>query len=302
MGSRRAILRAAGARCALGLLALAGAVGAPAQDAPPGATGANGDRLDADLVKTGLYLIRGGGANSLLRLSANGMVLVDGKRPGNYRALMAQVRRISKLSDMPVSVLVLTDAHEEHAGNSAQFVAAGIPIVAQRNAVANLSLPEPADAAGGRAVIAYDREHTLRMGGVEVQLKHFGNARTGGDTVAYFPDLKVVALGDLFVPGAPEPDFSAGGSLVGWSPVLAQVLELDFDQVVPGTGPVVGRAALVAFKEKVDTVISRAGALVREGVGRDELMARLRTGDLGWQFGFSGAGLERFYAELAGQR
>jgi glyoxylase-like metal-dependent hydrolase (beta-lactamase superfamily II) len=300
MGSRRAFLRAAGARCALGWLALAGAVGASAQDTP-GATAAKVDRLDADLVKTGLYLIRGGGANSLLRLSANGMVLVDGKRSGNYRALMAQVRRISKLSDMPVRVLVLTDPHDEHAGNSGQFVAAGIPIVAQRNAVANLALPQPADAAG-HPVIAYDREYTLRMGGVEVQLKHFGNARTGGDTVVYFPDLKVVALGDLFMPGAPEPDFSAGGSLVGWSPVLAQVLELDFDQVVPCTGPVVGRRALAAFKEKVDTVISRAGALVRDGVGRDELMSGLRTEDLGWQFSFSGAELERFYAELSGQR
>ncbi len=56
------------------------------------------------------------------------------------------------------------------------------------------------------------------MGGVEVQLKHFGPVRTGGDTVVYFPDLKIVALGDLFVTAAPEPDFSAGGSLVGWDP------------------------------------------------------------------------------------
>jgi glyoxylase-like metal-dependent hydrolase (beta-lactamase superfamily II) len=286
----------AGARCALGLLALAGGGGASAQDAQPEASAAKAVPLDTDLVRTGLYLIRGGGGNSLLRLSANGMVLVDGKLAGNYRALMAQVRRVSRLSDMSVRVLVLTDHHEEHAGTSAQFIAARVPIVAQRNALAKLSLPESPAA----ALIAYDSERVLRMGGVEVQLKHFGPARTDGDSVVYFPDLKIVAVGDLFMAGAPEPDFSAGGSLVGWAGVLARVLELDFDQVVPGVGPVIGRGVLVAFKEQLDLVVSRAGALVRERVGKNELMARLRTDDLGWRFDFRGVALDRFYAELRG--
>ncbi len=296
---RRSFLRVAGARLALGLLALAGTVGALAQDPQPGASAAKGAQLDTDLVRTGLYLIRGGGGNSLLRLSANGMVLVDGKLPGNYRALMLQVRRLSKLSDMSVRVLVLTDHHEEHAGDSTQFVAARIPIVAQRNALAHLSLPESSNAAAGLPVLSYDSERTLRMGGIEVQLKHFGNARTDGDTVVYFPDLKIVALGDLFMPGPPEPDFCAGGSLAGWGAVLAQVLELDFDRVVPGIGPVVDRDALVTFKAKVDAVVARASALVRAGVGKDELMSQLRTDDLGWRFNFSGVALDRFYAELS---
>jgi cyclase len=293
---RRSFLRAAGAGCATGLVALALPIAALGQDGQASAVPAV--QLDAELVRTGLYLIRGGGGNSLLRLSANGMLLVDGKLPGTHRALMSQIRKISKLSDMPVRVLVLTDHHEEHAGDSALFAAAGIAIVAQRKALANLSLPESQDATGRSRVIAYDDERTLRMGGVEVQLKHFGPARTGGDTVVYFPDMKIVALGDLFATDAPEPDFSAGGSLLGWSSVLARVLELDFDRVVPGLGPVVGRAALVAFKERLDAVVSRAGALVRAGVGEDALMARLRTDDLGWQLDFTGTALNRFYAEF----
>ena len=83
--------------------------------------------------------------------------------------------------------------------------------------------------------------------------------------MVYFPNLKVVAVGDLFA-STPNPDFAAGGSLVGWGPVLAQVLKLDFDVVVPGTGPVVTRADLEAFKTKIDTVVSRATGLVKKGV------------------------------------
>jgi cyclase len=264
---RRSFVLAAAARGGLGLLALADAGAAAAQDVPSGAAGATAVQLDADLVRTGLYLIRGGGGNSLLRLSANGMVLIDGKRSGNYRALMAQVRRVSRLSDLPVRVLVLTDHHAERAGTSAQFYAARVSIAAQRNALSRLSLPDPSDAAARSPVISYDQQHTLRLGGVEVQLRHFGNACTDGDTVVHFPDLKVVALGDLFVPGEPEPDLDAGGSLAGWSAVLARVLELDFDRVVPGIGPVVDRSALVSFKDQVDVAAARGDPLGRTTPG-----------------------------------
>jgi glyoxylase-like metal-dependent hydrolase (beta-lactamase superfamily II) len=291
------LLRAFGACCATGSAVLVRAAAAATQDAP--ASAAQAAPLEAELVRTGLYLIRGSGGNSLLRLSANGMLLVDGKLPGTYRALMSQIRRISRLSDMPVRVLVLTDHHEEHAGDSAQFLAAGVTILAQREALAHLSLPESQGAPGRAAVIAYDGERALRMGGVEVQLKHFGPGQTAGDTVVYFPDLKIVALGDLFSTEAPEPDFAAGGSLTQWGPVLAQVLELDFDRVVPGSGPVVSRDALVAYKAKIDVLAGRASALVKAGVAKEALMSKLRTDDLGWQLHFTGAALDGLFADLS---
>ena len=86
---------------------------------------------------------------------------------------------------------------------------------------------------------------------------------------------------------------------MGWGPVLEQVLKLDFDAVVPSRGPVVPRAALEAFKTKIDTLILRATELMKEGVAKDQLMAKLKTDDLGWQFNFTGDRLERFYAELS---
>ena len=56
--------------------------------------------------------------------------------------------------------------------------------------------------------MTYENDYALRLGGVEVQLKHFGNAHTGGDSVVYFPNLRVVVIGDLFTPDTPDPDFS----------------------------------------------------------------------------------------------
>jgi hypothetical protein len=108
----------------------------------------------------------------------------------------------------------------------------------------------------------------------------------------------VVAVGDLFA-ATPSPDFSSGGSLVGWGPVLAEILKLDFDVVVPASGPTVRRADLAAFKAKIDTLVSRAAGLVKKGVPKDQLMAQLETEDLGWKFAFTDAQLDSFYSELS---
>jgi glyoxylase-like metal-dependent hydrolase (beta-lactamase superfamily II) len=276
------------------LLSTVLAVGGSAQytraNDPPG-----GSALKSELVRTGLYLISGGGCNSLLRLSASGLIIVDGKLPGNYDALLEQAH---KISDQPVRVLINTDYHENHTGNNSRFLQDATQILAQENVKESLTAYNTAAGKVGLPTRTFDQHLTLRLGGIEAEVLHFGNAHTDGDTVVYFPNLRVVAVGDLFAP-APDPDYSAGGSLTGWGSVLAEVLKLDFEVVVPGTGPTVTRADLQAFKNKVDTLVSRAALLVRNGVPGNQLMAQLKTDDLGWRLNFTADQLDHFYAELS---
>jgi glyoxylase-like metal-dependent hydrolase (beta-lactamase superfamily II) len=229
------------------------------------------------------------------------MILVDGQAPGDCDALQKEVRRVSRLSDQSISVVINTDHHVQRTGCNAKLLAKGAQVLAQENAKQNLTLYP----AGGERIAAptkaYDDHLNVKLGGVEVQVMHFGNAHTSGDTVVYFPNLKVVAVGDLYAQ-TPDPSFSAGGSLVGWGPVLAEILKLDFDVVVPGTGPSATGADLAAFKGKIDTLVSRATRLVKKGVARDRLMAELKTDDLGWRFDFTGDRLDRFYDELSRAR
>lgn len=257
--------------------------------------------LDTLLLRTGLYLISGDGANSLLRFSSEGLFLVDAKQSGSYRALMAQVRKVSKISDLPVRVLVLTGPSEPHTGNVAQFARANAVVVAQQNMKASLSAVE-LPAGKSLHLIAYERAMRVPMGGVELELLHFGPAHSSADTVVVFPDMKVAAVGEIYTPDTPSPDFARGGSLVGWSAVLADVLKLEVDVLVPSTGPQVGKAELQTFKDRLDTVLGRATALVHDGVPPGQLMARLRTDDLGWQFRFSDEQAASFHAELSGRR
>jgi len=253
------------------------------------------DGLKLELVKTGLYLISGQGSNSLLRLSANGLILVDGKLPGNYDAIRA---RSKKISDQPIRALILTNYDESRTGNNAKFVENGTAIVAQENVKLYLASYNSSSNKPVPPAVTYANDYRIHLGGVDVQLLHFGNAHTNADTVVYFPNLKVVAVGDL-VASAPNPDYSAGGSLLGWGPVLAQVLKLDFDVAVPSEGSTVTRADVEAFKTKLDTLIARATALVSKGVPKDQFMNQLKTDDLGWKLNFTPAQVDGLYAELS---
>jgi cyclase len=241
--------------------------GRTARDAWPAANGfciLDRDKaLRAQLITTGLYMISGAGGNSVLRLSADGFILVDGQLPDNYEAILACAKKLS-YSEQPIRALILTDHHSDRAGDAVKFLNAGTQIIAQENVKRNLVA---LNATGGNAALpttTYDREYKFRLGGVEVQLMHFGNADTNGDTVVYFPNLKVVAVGDLFA-SIPDPDLSAGGSLAGWGPTLAKILKLDFVVAVPRTGPAVRRVDLEALKTKIDILVSRASEAVSGG-------------------------------------
>ena len=54
-------------------------------------------------VKPGLYMITGAGANTTVRLTNQGLIVVDGKLPGqaNYDAFDALIKRVS---DKPIEI------------------------------------------------------------------------------------------------------------------------------------------------------------------------------------------------------
>jgi cyclase len=249
-------------------------------------------------VKPGLYMITGAGGNTSVRITPEGIIVVDGKLPGdeNYNALTALIKGVS---DQPVKYLIVTHHHADHTGNNQKFLDAGVQVVAHENLRKNLltyeSNPQPAPPS-----LTYPgAEYAVKLGGVTVELHHFGRAHTSGDTVVYFPDLKVVALSDVVTTGKTGPliDYAGGGSATDWTNVLAGVLSLDFDAAIPGNGDVMTKADVQAYKTKFDTVIARARELVRKGVPRDQLLAQIKTDDIGWAPRVPK--VDAFYAELS---
>jgi glyoxylase-like metal-dependent hydrolase (beta-lactamase superfamily II) len=146
--------------------------------------------------------------------------------------------------------------------------------------------------------VTYDKEYVVRLGGIEVQVHHFGRSHTSGDSVVYFPDLKVVMTSDAVTVGqGPLIDYAGGGSALEWKRVFDAILKLDADAVIPGNGPVLTKADVRDFKTRFEKVLDRATALVRKGIAKDQLMSRIRTDDIGWTLRVSQA--DAFYDELS---
>jgi cyclase len=248
-------------------------------------------------VKPGLYMITGAGGNSTVRITSEGIILVDGKLPGeaNYNALMALIKGAS---DQPIKYLIVTHHHADHTGNNQRFLDAGVKVVATENLNKNLvdyvQDPKPASA----NVTYPGAEYSIKLGGVTVELHHFGRAHTSGDTVVYFPDLKTVCLSDTVTTGKTDPliDYAGGGSATDWTNVLAGVLKLDFDAAIPGNGDVLTKADVQAYKTRFDIMITKARELVRKGVPKDQLLAQLKTDN---EWAPRVPNVDAFYAELS---
>src|ERR1700689_1327693 len=88
-------------------------------------------------VKPGLFMITGAGGNTTVRVTNAGLIVVDGKLPGeaNYNSLMALIKGAS---DQPIKYLIVTHHHADHTGNNQRFLDAGVQIIATQNLNTNL--------------------------------------------------------------------------------------------------------------------------------------------------------------------
>jgi cyclase len=253
-------------------------------------------------IKPGFYEVTGAGGNTSVRVTKDGLIVVDTKNLGeaNYNDLMAQIKTVSNL---PVKYVVITHVHQDHSGNTKSFEDAGAKVIANQGEKAELATYTSAAGKPAEPNVTYDKKTTIKLGGVKAEVYHFSRAHTGGDSVVYFPDLKIVAGGDAIVNGAPNIDFANGGSAVEWPKLITSTLKLDFDTLIPGHGNVMTKADVQAYKMKWDNLVSRAEEQVKKGTPKDKLLASIKTDDIGWNITGAQwnapARLDPFYEELS---
>jgi glyoxylase-like metal-dependent hydrolase (beta-lactamase superfamily II) len=235
------------------------------------------------LLKPNLFMITGGGANTLIRVTPEGLIVVDTKNPGddNYNRVMEEIKSVSNL---PVKYVLNTQHHPDHVGTNQKFIDAGATVIALEALKTYMASDPRTKDIPGRPTQTFAKDYVLKFGGAEVDAHFYARGHTGDDTMVYFPDLKVVMVSDQITDGTPIVDFANGGSAVGWTQILDGVLKLDFEMAIPGRGEPKSRADVEAYRAKFATVVSRASDAIKAGATRDTLAMQVKTDDLGWTF------------------
>jgi glyoxylase-like metal-dependent hydrolase (beta-lactamase superfamily II) len=229
--------------------------------------------LTIEKVTDNLYVIIGNGGNVAAMPTSEGVLLVDDKFAQDAPEIVAKVKTIS---DKPIRYILNTHQHPDHTGGNEPLMAASAEIIIHKNARANMVAAKMP----GLPRITFNDETEVFLGGKEVVARHVGRGHTNGDAVILFPSERVLHTGDLFVNGgAPFIDYSAGGTIVEWDKTLENALQLDFDTVIPGHGPVAKKADLVKWRQTLASLRAHAKAACAGGAA--DALKRMNLDELG---------------------
>lgn len=245
----------------------------------------------------------------------DGVLLVDSQFPQLTDRLVAAIKGIS---NEPIRFLINTHIHVDHTGGNANLDKLGVLIFGRDQLRARMEHPAPRPEglpgipvpAAAWPVVTYDGPVTIHVNGEDVQLIPIRSAHTDGDTLVSFPRHDILAVGDYFrSTGYPYVDLNNGGSLEGLLAGLAETIARagPKTKIIPGHGPIMNRAALVAQRDMVLTVRDRVAALISQGKSLKEVIAAKPTASFDAQVPQSAETAEQFiwwlYAEVkAAQR
>ena len=127
--------------------------------------------------------------------------------------------------------------------------------------------------------ITFDHEMRMYLGGREVQVFHLKRGHTDGDSIIYFPQSKVVHMGDLFFNKViPVIDRAHGASTFEWTETIdAVIARVDpASQFIPGHGEVTNLSDLKAFKQYLLDLRAAVKKVVDQGMTREQALKQVK--------------------------
>jgi glyoxylase-like metal-dependent hydrolase (beta-lactamase superfamily II) len=207
-------------------------------------------------------------------------------------------KALADLGPEPITHLINTHWHFDHADGNTWLNAAGAKIIAQENTRKRLSevqrvedwdynfLPPPS---GGIPSEVFADEHNLKLNGASIALKHYLPAHTDSDISVRFGEADVLHVADTFWNGVyPFIDYSTGGSIDGTIAACdANLAATTADTIIiAGHGqPVSNRAELKEFRDMLVAVREKVSTLKKQGRSRDEIVAAKPTAAFDAEFG-----------------
>jgi cyclase len=257
--------------------------------------------IEAVNIAENLDLIKGAGGNVAVLRGPDGLLVVDSQIPARGKEVLETARRIG---GKPVSTLINTHWHFDHAGGNEFFGRAGAMIVATATTRKRLSTDQYTEAfklttpaSPPIALPSFTAEQAdFHVGNETVHLAAVPPAHTDGDLIVHFTAHDVIHTGDLFSNGFyPNIDASSRGWIGGMIAAADIILKLakPTTKIIPGHGPMGTPSDLEAFRAMLITLHDRLAPMLDAGKSADEAVAAKPTSDLDakWAKGLFNGGM-----------
>ena len=251
--------------------------------------------LTVERLSSRLAVIAGAGCNVVAARGSAGVALVDGGLESRSAELLDLVRR--ELEAPRIDVLFNTHWHPERVGSNLTLGRAATKIVAHENTRLWLAttFQRPWDQQPFRplekAAQPNDTFYTkgaLAFGDQPVEYGYMLQSHTDGDIYTFFPEENVLVTGGVVCSDRwPLIDWWTGGWLLGMVDGLDVLIGVanDATRVVPGSGPVITKAELVAQRDMYLVVYERLMKLFFEARSPAEAVGAAPTKEFRPQWG-----------------
>jgi len=249
----------------------------------------------AHKLRGNISALEGSGGTIAVLTGSDGKVLIDAGIGVSQTQLG---KALADLGADPITHLVNTHWHFDHTDGNAWLNAAGAKIIAQENTRKYLSQVQRVEdwdynflalPPGGMPSETFAGEHSLKLNGSTIQLRHYGSAHTDSDISVTFAEANVVHVADTFWNGIyPFIDYSTGGSIDGMIAASEANLAATNDEtiVIAGHGKALGtRAELREFRDMLVAIRDNVAALKKQGRSREETVAAKPTSAFDAKFG-----------------
>ncbi|SFJ03350.1 Glyoxylase, beta-lactamase superfamily II [Phyllobacterium sp. CL33Tsu] len=234
-------------------------------------------------LRHGITILEGSGGNVAALGGKDGLVMVDA---GISVSRKQMTKALAEISPEPVTHLVNTHWHFDHADGNPWIGSGGAKIIAHENTRKHLSQVQrvedwdynflPLEPRGVPKHV-FAKELSLKLNGESVSLKYYGPAHTDGDISVMFGEADVLHVGDTYWNGIyPFIDHSTGGSIDGMIAASEANLAASTNKtiIIPGHGnPVSNRTELQDFRDMLVAIRENVAALKRAGRSKDEAVA-----------------------------
>ena len=246
-------------------------------------------------LRGNVFVLEGSGGNIAVFAGEHGKVMVDAgitaTRPKIEQALSAIGRQ-------PVTHLVNTHWHFDHADGNEWVHAAGAKIVAHENTKKRLMETQrvedwdfsfPPSPAGAIPTETFSEDQEVEYEGCKLHFVCYEAAHTDSDIGVHFVDQNILHTGDTYWNGIyPFIDYSTGGSIDGKIAACAKSLAMADNKtiVIPGHGaPVSNKSELKAFHDMLVVVRGNVARLKGKGMSVGEVAAARPTADFDKHWG-----------------